>query len=81
MSPVASYNATTGNVYLNDSSTAVWNTFSHLVELRRCGDRLSSRRRSIVSGNNALWGSNALWGVQRALGIERSLGQQRVVGK
>ena len=79
MSPVASFDANTGNVYLNDSSTAVWNTSSAwsnttvwgIVAIHRCGAPAST-----MNG----WQQRAL-GQQCALGIERSMGLQCLVGK
>ncbi len=64
MSPVASYNATAGNVYLNDSSTAVWNTSSTWSNAAVWGSQqfVAGSPSSTMSGSNVMWGSNALWG-------------------
>src|SRR5215472_12951531 len=69
MSPTASY-AGNGYVYLNDSSTAVWNTTSAWSNTAVWGSQqfLVGGPASALSGNplwgenTAVWGSNALWG-------------------
>ena len=70
MSPVASFNANTGYVYLNDSSSAVWNTSATWSNATVWGSSqfLVGAPQSTMSsgplwgGNDAVWGSNALWG-------------------
>ena len=71
MSPYATYDSKSGNVYLNDYSSSVWNTSSTWSNAAVWGSSqfvagassstLSSS--STVSGSNILWGSStAVWG-------------------
>jgi len=71
MSPVASYDSTSGNVYLYDSSTAIWNTSATWSDAAVWGTSqfvvgappsTMSGSSSALWGSDAVWGSNILWG-------------------
>jgi serine protease AprX len=95
MSPIASYNSSNGNVYLNDSSTAVWNTSATWSNTAVWGSQQfvvgapasTMTASGTVGANNALWGanepwgSNALWGASGVWGNNAlSMGGQCLVG-
>ncbi|MGI4829301.1 MAG: S8 family serine peptidase [Janthinobacterium lividum] len=63
MSPVATYNATTGNVTLVTDSTALWGRGLPLATSTLVGASAVYGQSAYVStGATALWGSTALWG-------------------
>jgi serine protease AprX len=65
MSPIASYNAASGNANLNASSTAVWNTSStwSYTAVWGASQFLVGAPASAMSGSNPLWGANdEVWG-------------------
>lgn len=74
-SPVASYNASTSSVYLNASSTAVWNTsptWSYTTVWGTSqfivGAPPSTMSSTALWGNDAVWGTNILWGSNSVYG-------------
>jgi hypothetical protein len=59
MSPYASYDAKSGNVYLNDYLTAVWNTSATWSNAAVWGSSqfVTGAPASTVAGSNVLWGA------------------------
>ena len=73
MSPIASYNANSGNVYLTDSPTAIWNTSATWSDAAVWGTSQfavgappstmsGSSSGALWGSGDAVWGSNILWG-------------------
>ena len=63
MSPIASYNAATGNVTLVTDATALWGRSTMLPTANLLGASSVYGQNAFVStGATALWGSTALWG-------------------
>ena len=76
MSPVASYNANNGYVYLDDSSTAVWNTSATWSDATVWGSSQflvgapvsAMYGNPLWGGNDEVWGTNILWGSNSVYG-------------
>ena len=77
MSPIASYNANSGNVYLTDSRTAIWNTSATWSDAAVWGTSQfvvgappstmsGSSSGALWGSSDAVWGSNILWGSNSA---------------
>ena len=63
MSPVATYNATTGNVSLVTSSTALWGRSTSLASSSvLSASSIYGSNAFVSNGATALWGASSLWG-------------------
>ena len=88
MSPTATYNATSGNVYLAGNPSAVWNTSATWANTAVWGpaqfvvNPASSQLSSTYAlwGSNAPWGSNALWGSYALWGSNTTWGSNALWG-
>ena len=88
MSPIATYNPNSGNVYLSDDSTAVWNTSATWSNSAVWGsyqfvgvDQASNVQAATPSGAAMRSGVERLVGFQRPVGHQRVVGQQRPLGE
>jgi serine protease AprX len=80
LSPTASYDQTSGDVYLVASSSSVWNTLSVSGSQSVWGLRSVWGNSVFLSGSNALWGSQAVWGSQSIWGNRAIWGTEAIWG-
>ncbi|HXJ95391.1 MAG TPA: S8 family peptidase [Terriglobia bacterium] len=80
LSPTASVDPTTGDVYLVADPSSVWDTRSVWGTQSVWGVRSVWGNSAFVSGSNALWGSQAVWGTRSVWGNRSVWGTTSVWG-
>ena len=78
MSPSATYNS--GDVYLSDDPSSVWNTSSTWANSAIWGSTEFATGAPTMNGSNALWGANALWGSNALWGANGLWGSNALWG-
>jgi serine protease AprX len=83
MSPIATYNATSGNVYLAFDPSSTWNDTDVSAGLAHSGTKGAWGTQTVwgttaVSANQTIWGSQAVWGTSSVVGFRGVWGSQGV---
>ncbi len=80
MSPTATYDSSSGNVYLSKDASAIWGSSALWGSTSVWGSAVFLNPSSALWGSNALWGSTALWGSDSLTGSTALWGSSALWG-